>query len=86
MKIGCLKEIKKHEYRVGMTPSDVKSYLIRGHQVFIEKNAGMAAGFNDKQYEMEGAILHDNRKDIFDTCDMIVKVKEPMKRYVVEFG
>jgi len=55
MKIGCLKEIKKHEYRVGLTPSDVKSYVNRGHQVTMQKNAGEAAGFSDDEYIRAGA-------------------------------
>jgi alanine dehydrogenase len=78
MKIGCIKEIKKHEYRVGLTPTDVKSYIIRGHRIFIEKNAGLAAGFDDMQYQHEGAIIYDNREEIYNLCDMIVKVKEPL--------
>jgi alanine dehydrogenase len=78
MKIGCLKEIKKHEYRVGLTPSDVKSYNSRGHQVMIEKGAGDAAGFFDEEYIRSGASVIDDRKVIFDSCEMIVKVKEPL--------
>ncbi len=78
MKIGCVKEIKKHEYRVGLTPSCVKSYVNRGHQVFIQKSAGVAAGFPDSEYENAGACIEDERQAIFDKCDMIVKVKEPL--------
>ncbi len=77
MKIGCVKEIKRHEYRVGLTPSCVKSYVSRGHQVFMEKNAGASAGFPDSQYESAGACIEEDRRSIFDKCDMIVKVKEP---------
>jgi alanine dehydrogenase len=78
MKIGCLKEIKTHEYRVGLTPSDVKSYISRGHQVMIQKGAGEAAGFVDEDYSKAGAILESDRKKIFDSCEMIIKVKEPL--------
>jgi alanine dehydrogenase len=78
MKVGCVKEIKKHEYRVGLTPSDVKSYVTRGHQVYIEHNAGLAAGFEDEQYENAGAAVCNTREKIFTSCDMIVKVKEPI--------
>jgi len=78
MKIGCLKEIKKHEYRVGLTPSDVKSYVSRGHQVVIQKGAGEAAGFEDEEYIKAGARIEADRKKIFDTSEMIVKVKEPL--------
>lgn len=77
MKIGCVKEIKRHEYRVGLTPSCVKSYVNRGHQVFMEKNAGAAAGFPDEQYENAGACIEEDRRAIFDKSNMIVKVKEP---------
>jgi alanine dehydrogenase len=78
MKVGCLKEIKKHEYRVGMTPSDAKSYIVRGHRVCIEQDAGLAAGFGDEMYKREGATIYSNRNEIYDMCDMIVKVKEPL--------
>ncbi|HLO61058.1 MAG TPA: alanine dehydrogenase [Bacteroidales bacterium] len=78
MKIGCLKEIKTHEYRVGLTPSDVKSYVSRGHEVIIQQNAGEAAGFTDIEYLASGAKIEEDRKKIFDSCDMIIKVKEPL--------
>lgn len=78
MKIGCLKEIKRHEYRVGLTPSDVKSYVSRGHQVVIQQHAGEAAGFVDDEYIKAGARIESDRKVIFDNSEMIVKVKEPL--------
>jgi alanine dehydrogenase len=78
MKIGCLKEIKKHEYRVGLTPSDVKSYLSRGHLVTIQQGAGQAAGFTDEEYSQAGARIESDRKKIFDNAEMIIKVKEPL--------
>lgn len=78
MKIGCLKEIKTHEYRVGLTPSDVKSYVSRGHQVMIQEGAGMAAGFDDSEYTSAGAAIESDRKRIFDQAEMIIKVKEPL--------
>ena len=78
MKVGCVKEIKKHEYRVGLKPSDVKSYITRGHQVFIEKNAGQAAGFDDRLYIDAGAEICSNSKEVFDKSEMIIKVKEPL--------
>jgi alanine dehydrogenase len=78
MKIGCLKEIKKHEYRVGLIPSDVKSYVSRGHQIIIQENAGQAAGFSDEEYLKAGAKIEPDRKKIFDSCEMIIKVKEPL--------
>lgn len=78
MIIGCVKEIKHHEYRVGLTPSCVRSYVSRGHEVYIQSGAGFAAGFDDEKYEMAGAKITDNKQAIFDKCEMIVKVKEPL--------
>ena len=78
MKIGCVKEIKTHEYRVGLTPSDVKSYVKRKHEVFIQKGAGIAAGFDDDEYFNAGAVIISEREKIFSECSMIIKVKEPL--------
>ena len=77
MKIGCLKEIKKHEYRVGLIPSDVKSYASRNHQVTIQQGAGLAAGFSDEEYKQAGALIEPDIKKIFAENEMIIKVKEP---------
>lgn len=77
MKIGTVREIKKHEYRVGLTPACVKAYVKRGHQVFVQANAGTNAGFSDEEYLQVGATIESDHHRIFDTCDMIVKVKEP---------
>jgi alanine dehydrogenase len=78
MKIGCLKEIKTHEYRVGLTPSDVKSYVSRGHKITMQQGAGEAAGFTDLEYKEAGAAIEPDRKKIFDGSEMIIKVKEPL--------
>ncbi len=78
MKVGCVKEIKQHEYRVGLTPSDVKSYITRGHEVMIQKDAGASAGFEDADYIKSGAKVVADRKQIFDKSEMIIKVKEPL--------
>ncbi|HEX2934640.1 MAG TPA: alanine dehydrogenase [Bacteroidales bacterium] len=78
MKIGCVKEIKHHEYRVGLTPSCVKSYVSRGNEVKIESGAGASAGFTDEEYVKAGAVISFNKKEIFDWSEMIVKVKEPL--------
>lgn len=78
MKIGCVKEIKHHEYRVGLTPSDAKSYISRGHKVLFQKNAGEAAGFEDTDYQKAGAEMIVNREDIYNNAEMIIKVKEPV--------
>ena len=77
MLIGVPKEIKNHEYRVGLTPSSVRELTSRGHQVIVQKNAGTAIGLADEQYVAAGATLSDTAADIFARADMIVKVKEP---------
>lgn len=77
MIIGCTKELKNHEYRVGLTPSNVSSYISHGHQVYIEKDAGLGAGFSNEEYINAGASILDTPKEVFDIADMIVKVKEP---------
>ncbi len=77
MLIGVPKEIKNHEYRVGLTPSSVRELTARGHQVVVQKNAGAAIGLTDEQYQAAGATLSDTAADIFARADMIVKVKEP---------
>lgn len=56
MKVGCVKEIKNNEFRVGMTPDNVKSYSNAGHDVYIEKGAGLGSGFTDEEYVEAGAI------------------------------
>ncbi len=78
MKIGLIKEIKVHEYRVGLTPDCVASYVRAGHSVLVEKSAGVGAGFSDEEYIQKGAIITDDKRKIFDGSDMIVKVKEPL--------
>ncbi len=78
MKIGLIKEIKVHEYRVGLTPDCVASYIGAGHTVFVEKSAGKGAGFADEEYVANGAIIINDKKEIFDNSDMIIKVKEPL--------
>ena len=78
MKIGCIKEIKHHEYRVGLTPSCVRSYVSRGHSITMEAGAGKSAGFSDDEYAGSGAKITSEKKEIFDSCEMIIKVKEPL--------
>ena len=79
MIIGCVKEIKNNEYRVGLTPDNVADYVHNGHQVLIEKGAGIGSGFEDKQYQDCGAILLDNSADIWNRVDLMIKVKEPLE-------
>lgn len=78
MKIGCVKEIKNHEYRVGLTPDNVKSYVANGHHVYIEMGAGVGSGFSDEEYVAAGASLLEDPKEIWQLVDMMVKVKEPL--------
>ena len=77
MVIGTTKELKNHEYRVGLTPDTVLAFTSAGHTVYVESGAGLGAGFNDSEYIASGAKILSCAKDVFDICDMIIKVKEP---------
>ena len=59
MRIGCVKEIKNNEFRVGLTPDNVKNYVNAGHEVFIERDAGTGSGFSTDEYRGAGAIIRD---------------------------
>ena len=76
MKIGTTKELKNHEYRVGLTPDNVLAYTSKGHTVYVEKGAGVGAGFSDDEYVKAGAVMMDTPAEVFGASDMIVKVKE----------
>lgn len=77
MKIGVPKEIKIHEYRVGMTPTSVGELTRLGHQIIVESNAGLGIGFDNQAYQRAGAEIVETAAQIFAESDMIVKVKEP---------
>ncbi len=77
MIIGVPKEIKNHEYRVGMIPSSVRELVSHGHQVIVETNAGSGIGFSDQDYIAVGASILPTAADVFSKAEMIVKVKEP---------
>jgi len=77
MRIGVPKEIKNHEYRVGLTPESAGELIAHGHQVIIETGAGTGIGASDAQYSAVGAEIMDSAADIFAAADMIIKVKEP---------
>ncbi|MBS1493264.1 MAG: alanine dehydrogenase [Bacteroidetes bacterium] len=79
MKIGVPKEIKTNENRVALTPTGAEVLKKNGHKVFIEKNAGMGSGFTDAEYKKAGATILNTPKQVYDTADMIMKVKEPIK-------
>lgn len=83
MIIGCVKEIKNHEYRVGITPENAREYIKRGHKVLIEKGAGKMSGFSDEEYLKNGAKLIESAKEVWDSCEMMIKVKEPLPK---EYG
>lgn len=77
MLIGVPKEIKNHEYRIGLSPAAVREYVAHGHQVIVENNGGAAIGFTNEDYIQAGAAIIDTPDEIFAKADMIVKVKEP---------
>ena len=77
MRVGCPKEIKNHEYRVGLTPGAVREYVAHGHQVIVESGAGLGIGADDGAYAAAGAKVVKSAADVFAQADMIVKVKEP---------
>ena len=77
MKIGCPKEIKNNENRIGLTPNAAHAYVETGHEVFIEKGAGQGSAIEDREYLKAGARILSTAQEIWETADMIVKVKEP---------
>lgn len=77
MRVGCPKEIKNHEYRVGLTPGSVREYVAHGHDVIIETGAGSGIGADDGAYQAAGAKIVAAAADVFARSDMVVKVKEP---------
>ncbi|MBK3660396.1 alanine dehydrogenase [Bradyrhizobium diazoefficiens] len=77
MLVGVPKEIKTHEYRVGLTPAAVREYVAAGHRVVVETNAGAGIGAPDDVYRKAGAAIVDTAEEIFAGADVVVKVKEP---------
>ena len=77
MRVGVPKEIKNHEYRVGLVPSSVLELVHHGHEVLVQKGAGLGAGLTDEDYIAAGATIIETADEIFASADMIVKVKEP---------
>ncbi|NFV81698.1 alanine dehydrogenase [Magnetospirillum aberrantis] len=77
MRIGVPKEIKSHEYRVGLTPGSVRELVHHGHQVIVERSAGDGIGCSDAAYRAVGAQVVDSAAEVFATADLVVKVKEP---------
>lgn len=79
MKVGCVREIKTMENRVGMTPQMVDALVAKGHEALIEKGAGEGSGFSDKDYQDAGARIIGSAKEVWEKCDMMIKVKEPLE-------
>ncbi|MEM8988371.1 MAG: alanine dehydrogenase [Pseudomonadota bacterium] len=77
MRVGVPTEIKNSEYRVGLTPASVREYIAAGHEVFIQSGAGHGIGADDDVYKAAGAQIAPDAATVFDTADMVVKVKEP---------
>jgi alanine dehydrogenase len=77
MRIGVPKEIKVHEYRVGLVPAGVRELVRAGHEVLVEAEAGCGIGVDDAQYKAAGALIADTAADVFARSELVVKVKEP---------
>jgi len=77
MRVGTVREIKNHEYRVGLTPESVHELVVHGHEVWVESGAGLGIGASDRDYEVAGGIVKATAAEIFAACEMVVKVKEP---------
>ena len=78
MLVGVPKEIKTHEYRVGLVPASVRELVHHGHQVIVEHDAGAGIGFGDEAYQRAGAEVVDSAEEVFARAEMVVKVKEPL--------
>ncbi|MFM2371706.1 MAG: hypothetical protein RIS85_1428, partial [Pseudomonadota bacterium] len=77
MRVGTVREIKNHEYRVGLTPESARELVSHGHEVWVESGAGNGIGASDADYEAAGAVIKADARTVFDGCEMVVKVKEP---------
>ena len=78
MKVGVPKEVKNHEYRVAITPVGVHELVERGHDVFVERTAGVGSSITDPEFEAAGAKLLDTADEVWGNADMVLKVKEPV--------
>jgi alanine dehydrogenase len=79
MRVGTVREIKDHEYRVGLTPESARELHVHGHEVWVESGAGHGIGAADRDYEAAGAAIKPDATQIFAQCELIVKVKEPQR-------
>ena len=78
MRIGVPKEVKNHEYRVAITPIGVHELVAHGHEVFVEKDAGVGSQIDDAEYVAAGATIIDSADDVWGEAEMVLKVKEPV--------
>ena len=78
MRVGCPKEIKAQEGRVGLTPAGADALIRAGHSVYMEKGAGLNSGFSDQEYISLGTQILPTAKEVYDIAEMIIKVKEPL--------
>lgn len=78
MVIGTVRECKNNEFRVGLTPDNVRAYRAAGSEVLVEKGAGLGSGYEDKEFEKAGAAILPNAASVWERADMMVKVKEPV--------
>src|SRR3954452_12095779 len=78
MKVGVPKEVKNHEYRVALTPIGVHELVQHGHEVYVERQAGIGSQIPDEEYVAEEAKILDSADDVWGTADMVLKVKEPV--------
>src|SRR5215472_17199345 len=78
MKVGVPKELKNHEYRVAITPAGVHELVRAGHQVFIEESAGVGSAIPDADFVAAGASIVPGADDVWSTCELVLKVKEPV--------
>lgn len=85
MIIGVPKEIKRQEHRVGIVPNGVEAFVSKGHQVVIQRSAGLGSGIFDEDYQQVGATILDTIEEVYDKADMIMKVKEPLPEEVELF-
>ncbi|CAN7184152.1 alanine dehydrogenase [Phenylobacterium sp. LjRoot219] len=86
MRIGVPREIKSDEYRVGLTPTAVREYVARSHEVLVEQGAGAAAGYPDEAYQRAGARLAAAAEAVFADAELIIKVKEPQPEEWARLG
>ena len=77
MIIGVVKELKEQENRVAITPAGTDALISSGHQVLIEKGAGLGSGFSDESYEAAGATVIDSASTVWEKSELVIKVKEP---------